>query len=424
MALVILPISVDLNDEHTPSCRKGIPLADDPASRSARSHHGCKTQMIYQEPINPRPRVMGRCLSLQLSECDTDYLRIGRRRINDLFAMVEQDLSDEHRNDLVKRLQSRRDNELRQAIDELRVYEKLALRWGDIRHEESGGDPDWRIYENNKLVGAVEVFSIFDPPTQQVDLDQHARLGEAISLVSAPGITLTFTDVKVSGQVKARELATWIQEIVDKVGAADPGTVHPAVTLPEAVGGKHVAFDLQVHRPDLSAMSSGDGGQMHLQFDETTMLTASMIQIEPDEPRQLVNRLQSKTKKRYREQNVPFYVAVGVHTLGLSFRDIESVLLGTTLNGKRPERCWFTPTQNRRFNGVAFMAPEFWEDGYEFVTATILNPFSTHDEMDFFESEYICLPKSTQPTEPLWSPEPPTEYVWNLGWKPHEGSDH
>lgn len=61
------------------------------------------------------------------------------------------------------RLRSEQDVDHLQAIDELLAHHLLRIRSVDVRYEEGGSGPDFRVYRDSSLVGAVEVLSLFDP---------------------------------------------------------------------------------------------------------------------------------------------------------------------------------------------------------------------------------------------------------------------
>src|SRR5258708_418092 len=87
---------------------------------------------------------------------------------------------------LAARLQSE-DNEVHyQALDELHVHELLRHRNLDIRYEVGGVGPDFRIYDNDRCIGGVEVLSLFQQQEWTDEQLRHMRLADAVCEVIPP----------------------------------------------------------------------------------------------------------------------------------------------------------------------------------------------------------------------------------------------
>jgi hypothetical protein len=61
-----------------------------------------------------------------------------------------------------KRVRSENDVDHVQAVDELIVHHILRQTNDDVRYEVGDVGPDFRIYEDGKCVGGVEVLSLFE----------------------------------------------------------------------------------------------------------------------------------------------------------------------------------------------------------------------------------------------------------------------
>ena len=80
------------------------------------------------------------------------------------------------------RLQSETDSEHLQAVDELLVHHLLSQRWGDVRYEEKGSGPDFRIYDSSGCyVGGIEVASRFERVDWSAEQRRYGRLADAVN---------------------------------------------------------------------------------------------------------------------------------------------------------------------------------------------------------------------------------------------------
>ena len=80
------------------------------------------------------------------------------------------------------RLQSETDSEHLQAVDELLVHHLLSQRWGDVRYEEQGSGPDFRIYDSGGCyVGGIEVASLFEREDWSAEQRRYGRLADAVN---------------------------------------------------------------------------------------------------------------------------------------------------------------------------------------------------------------------------------------------------
>ena len=84
------------------------------------------------------------------------------------------------------RLRSENNVDHVQAIDELLAHQLLKTRCDNVRYEEGGAGPDFRVYREGHLIGAVEVRSLFEPGAWSAGLQRVDRLIDALNVRLGP----------------------------------------------------------------------------------------------------------------------------------------------------------------------------------------------------------------------------------------------
>lgn len=120
---------------------------------------------------------------------------------------------------MAQRLRSEIDVDHLQALDELFVHRILRQRHEEVRYEEGGVGPDFRVYEQGELMLAVEVATLFMRSDWNDDDRRHNRLADALNRLVRPsqGYFVSF-DIKVAPSEPApRHFAEWIAKELSRL---------------------------------------------------------------------------------------------------------------------------------------------------------------------------------------------------------------
>lgn len=134
--------------------------------------------MLFNEPAQPREACLG--LDEPAVHYFTESTRpdaiVAREAVNAWYSTFpDADGS------FAERLRSEVDVDHAQALDELFVYQVLVSRHQDVRYEEGGVGPDFRIYHEGRCIGAVEVASLFLRQDWNDPAQRHNRLADAVN---------------------------------------------------------------------------------------------------------------------------------------------------------------------------------------------------------------------------------------------------
>ncbi len=225
---------------------------------------------------------------------------------------------------LAARLTSTNDEVHYGALDELYVHSCLRKAAPDVRYEEGGKGPDFRVYRAGRQVLAVEVLSFFMRADWASEERRHGELSDRLNRTfQARGY---FLHVEVLRQDPGRNLP--LRDLTEAAGAFLKGLPAPQVATVAYQSGQplravdfvragiHVRFQALPMKPD--AASAGDP-------DARIVGTGAAIGGVVDSGERLRDRLEGKRKKRYRlDLDVPFVIAVGNHDPFC--RDLEFLL--------------------------------------------------------------------------------------------------
>ena len=210
------------------------------------------------------------------------------------------------------RLLSEVDVDHYQALDELFVHHFLLQRFSDIRYEEGGVGPDFRLYHDGDCVAAIEVLSLFDREDWNAEKRRHFRLADAINERIPPtdGYMLNFQIEQAEKDPAPRHVADFIRR---QLAQFPP---HEALASQPTVG----VADLP------TAMYSHQGVRIRMQF--IPMVGSATAEADPDlqlvvtgpaiggtvtTGARLKDRIVAKAGTRYDIVDVPFLVVAGVH---------------------------------------------------------------------------------------------------------------
>lgn len=111
------------------------------------------------------------------------------------------------------RLRSEVDTDHHQALDELYVHHLLRQRFDDVRYEEGGVGPDYRVYEGGACIAGVEVLSLFQRQDWSAEEKRHWRLADALNARVRPtqGYFVDFEIEQADHEPAPRRFAEFIK---------------------------------------------------------------------------------------------------------------------------------------------------------------------------------------------------------------------
>jgi len=282
------------------------------------------------------------------------------------------------------RLRSEIDADHYQSLDELFVHHLLVVDWGDVRYEEFGAGPDFRIYDpDGEYLAGIEVASLFQQEDWSADERRHGRLIDAVNAAVAPtqgymiGIQIETPDVEPI----PRRFIAWLRRTLDSLPEITQAT---AESLPERVfedNGMVITVTFFRLKPDADARADPDAQIVGMGPAIGGMVNTSG---------RIRDRVDAKAGGRYETDDAPFLIAIGMHDTFQTDYAIETALYGTeavevpsgvlTRNndgtfGIDPG----SPTgRHRRLSAVAFIREiRFWQPA-DIDIAVAMNPFATH----------------------------------------------
>jgi hypothetical protein len=206
------------------------------------------------------------------------------------------------------------DDEVHQgAVDELYVHHCLREIEPDVRYEEGGQGPDFRVYYADHQILAVEVLSFFLRSDWAKEAHRHDELTDRLNKAFQPQGYLL--DADVLRQDQGRNLP--LKDLTLAAGAFLKGLPDPQVTTAAYGAGQplpwvdfvrdgiHIRFRAMPMEPDAGSLTDPD---------TRIMATGAAIGGLVDSGERLKDRLNGKRKKPYTlDPDVPFLLAVGNH---------------------------------------------------------------------------------------------------------------
>ncbi len=255
---------------------------------------------------------------------------------------------------LAAKLTSANDGEYYSALDELYVHHTLRQVERDVRYEEGGQGPDFRVYHDGRQDLAVEVLSLFMRDEWTREARRHHELTDRLNQTFRP--QGYFLHVEVLFQAQGRSLP--LKDLTGFAEAFLKGLPDPQATVAAHEAGRplprrdfvrkgiHVRFEALPMRPDAASLADPDARIVGL---------GPVIGGLVDSHERLRNGLNGKRKKPYAlDPAVPFVLVVGNRDsfcgdlqllLALYGRDWEALV------GGRPP-LWQTELKFRGFLGI------------------------------------------------------------------------
>ena len=226
------------------------------------------------------------------------------------------------------RLRSEVDVDHYQALDELYVHHLLRREFDDVRYEEGGIGPDFRIYGNGVCIGAVEVLSLFQQQEWTREEQRHARLADAVNdrLRPTAGYFVDFQIEQADREPPPRKFVDFLVQQLHRLPRPDEldvSQVTRRADLPGAVFNR----DGVVISVTFLPITGGPPGEDESDF--RIVATGALIGGMVSTQQRLRDRVGAKAGDRYDIADVPFLIVAGVHDTFCDDDDVIGALYGT-----------------------------------------------------------------------------------------------
>lgn len=290
---------------------------------------------------------------------------------------------------LAASLASERNDTHRQALDELYVHHLLRQRFGDVRYEEGGIGPDFRIYADGSCVAGVEVLSLFQRADWTAEELGYWRLADELNARVRPtaGYFVIFEIELADRQPAPKRFADFVARQLAELPPQDQIRLPSALTrddLPSAVfeqEGVRVRIWFWPMTADATTKADPDGRIVGM-----GPVMGGTVNSEV----RLKDRIEAKAGGRYDIADVPFLIVAAVHDPLCSDNQVlsalyggESVVLSTNEMTRRNDGLFGvdrTQSQgrHRRVSAVAVIRQiRVWEPDRADV-AVLHNPYPAH----------------------------------------------
>jgi hypothetical protein len=283
-------------------------------------------QPLFAEPATPRTRPLG---SIEpavhwLSESTRPEAAAARATVNAWYGEFRDPDGK-----FAARLRSEDTVEHLTAVDELHVQHQLQHRHADVRYEEGGVGPDFRVYENGKCIAGVEVLSLFQPADWSTEERQHGRIVAEINARVQPTAGY-FVDLDVE-QADRDPVPTRMErfiratlaelpppgDLMKRLPARPRGTDLPVRVYEE--DGVRIRLRFIPMRPDAAARTDPDA-----RIVGTGPIIGGIVTTSE----RMKERIASKAGGRYDIADAPFTVAVCLHDTFADDHEVLSALYG------------------------------------------------------------------------------------------------
>ena len=327
------------------------------------------TSTLFPEPTTPST---GPLANLEphvvwLQRSTQSEAAAARRRVNAWY----QDFPDPD-GQLAAKLTSTRDEVYYVALDELYVHQALRRVEPDVRYEEGGQGPDFRVYHDGRQVLAVEVLSLFLRPEWARQARRHGELTDRLNRTFRPQgyflhVEVLVQDPSCNLPLKAltRAAGAFLEELPEpQVATAAYENGQPLPWRDVERDGSYVRFEALPMRPNAASLTDPDARIVGM---------GPAIGGPVDSHERLKERLNAKRKRPYvLDPSVPYVLAVGNHDpfcndlqllMAIYGRDWEALI-----GGREP--LWQDELKFRGFFGIGKGEPRY---NTRFSAAAVIN---------------------------------------------------
>jgi hypothetical protein len=289
---------------------------------------------------------------------------------------------------LAARLRSETDSEHFQAIDELVVHHILRQRWSDVRYEENGAGPDFRVYESGRYRGGIEVASIFEREDWSDEQRRYGRLADALNDKIKPtagyGLRL---EIKGDGEPTVRKFVAFLTRLLAEL--PDPDNSPPIESLDDC---RTEVYAEDAVRVRVTFLPMAPGSNRRHDPDSQLVVMGPMIGGYGNTAERIRDRVYAKAGGRYQLNDAPFLIAVGLsmplfqtdHDMVTALYGTEAVNIGSGTTFHRNDGVFgFDPHEldgrSQRVSAVAFLQQvRLWRPD-EIAVSVMVNPYPLHE---------------------------------------------
>lgn len=280
--------------------------------------------LLFPEPPVPRTSALGRVEPAVhwFTESTRPEASASRATVNRWYAEI-----DDPDGRFARRLRSEVDVDHHQALDELHVHHLLRRSHEDVRYEEGGVGPDFRVYESGECVAAIEVLSLFERADWDQEQRQHGRLADELNRRVPPtaGYFVDFDIERCEREPAPRRFADFVSRRIAEL--PDP----QALRLPSAPRFDDLPSALYEHdgcRISMRFIPMRDGARTRTDPDGRIVGTGPVLGGMVNSGRRLRDRLLSKAGGRYELGGSPFLIAACIHDFLCSDDEVLDALYG------------------------------------------------------------------------------------------------
>jgi hypothetical protein len=340
--------------------------------------------MLFGEPDQPRTRWLGRVEPKVhwLTESTRPEAQEARLVVNRWYEAFPDPAGV-----FAAKLRSDEDAAHFQALGELHLHHLLRERHADVRYEEDGHGPDFRIYVGGTCIGAIEMVSLFQRQDWSAEQLRYGRLADELDRRVRPtaGYFANFQIKRAERDPSPRRFAQFVRDRIAELPPHDQAP--PSITQQRfdyEEDGVRIEVRFGPMKADARSLTDPDArisgiGQVVGGF----VNSASRLRA------RLAEKASSKQRELYGVDGLPFLVAVGVHDICCSTDEVIDALYGSlavvvgTGEGVRQQDGFFGVDREHRdgrrraVSGVAVVAGSPYGPGPAEVTL-FHNPFASH----------------------------------------------
>lgn len=368
---------------------------------------------LFDEPTEPRTAALniGEPAVNFLIESTWPEARAARAVVNGWYREFPS------KNQIAPRLRAQSDVDHYGAIDELFVHSLIPKIGTDIRYEEFGRGPDFRIYEKGSLIAAVEVASFFMREDWQREWRNYGYVADALNERLQPkGLYLQVEPESLSRYPTKNGLVRFANEYIAGVESLVPHATDEMREPFEVPASYFQGEGFSIRFQLLPFRRSGP-----IEEQESVASVGPAIGGLVNSSQRLKGVLRGKLPGGYELEPVPYVIAVCNHdmfcsleTLTITLYGSEKVVFSKEGEEVRPFRSadgFFGIDQkhpegrNRRVSGVVFISElASWAPG-DAKSYFFPNPYA-----------YLEWPSELLPTKHSLTPTDDSRQSWN--WTP------
>lgn len=281
------------------------------------------SDVLFPEPATPRTTQMGwgEPRVHWLSECTTPDAVSARATVNAWY----DDFPD-HGGRLAQHLRSTTDVAHLQALDELFVHHLLRQRHQDVRYEEGGVGPDFRVYQGGRCVLAVEVATQFLKKDWKSDHQRHNRLIDEVNRRVRPthGYFVSLDIAVDSSEPAPNHFARWLVMQLESLPPHSEVVDNDPRTIPIR------AYEHNGARVTVRFLAMKTDARAKVDPDARIVGIGKPIFGYVNSGERLKNIVSDKGGDRYHITGIPYVVAVGNRDEFLSDDQVLDGLYGST----------------------------------------------------------------------------------------------